>query len=196
MSDHDEQRRAMRRELRERRAALSPEEQAAVSAAVGSQLAKIAALSRSPVVGGYRAIRGEVDIDAALSRLHDDGAMVTVPRVSGDHMDFLPWTSGSETITGSFGIDEPINGEPVQFSRHDVVLVPLVAFDETGQRLGQGGGFYDRAITAAGAARPLLIGVAHAFQQVRSVPVEAWDMPLDAVVTEERVHEFRAGCLS
>jgi 5-formyltetrahydrofolate cyclo-ligase len=196
MSDHAEQRRAMRRELRQRRAALSPEEQAAVSAAVGSQLAKIAALSRSPVVGGYRAIRGEVDIDAALSRLHDDGAMVTVPRVSGDHMDFLPWTSGSETITGSFGIDEPINGEPVQFSRHDVVLVPLVAFDETGQRLGQGGGFYDRAIAAAGAARPLLIGVAHAFQQVRSVPVEAWDMPLDAVVTEERVHEFRAGCLS
>ena len=196
MSDHAERRRAMRRELRQRRAALSPEEQAAVSAAVGSQLAKIAALSRSPVVGGYRAIRGEVDIDAALSRLHDDGAMVTVPRVSGEHMDFLPWTSGSETITGSFGIDEPIHGEPVQFSRHDVVLVPLVAFDETGQRLGQGGGFYDRAIAAAGAARPLLIGVAHAFQQVRSVPVEAWDMPLDAVVTEERVHEFRAGCLS
>ena len=196
MSDHAERRRAMRRELRQRRAALSPEEQAAVSAAVESQLAKIAALSRSPVVGGYRAIRGEVDIDAALTRLHDDGAMVTVPRVSGDHMDFLPWTSGSETITGSFGIDEPINGEPVQFSRHDVVLVPLVAFDETGQRLGQGGGFYDRAIAAAGAARPLLIGVAHAFQQVRSVPVEAWDMPLDAVVTEERVHEFRAGCLS
>lgn len=196
MSDHAERRRAMRRELRQRRAALSPEEQAAVSAAVESQLAKIAALSRSSVVGGYRAIRGEVDIDAALSRLHDDGAMVTVPRVSGDHMDFLPWTSGSETITGSFGIDEPINGEPVQFSRHDVVLVPLVAFDETGQRLGQGGGFYDRVIAAAGAARPLLIGVAHAFQQVRSVPVEAWDMPLDAVVTEERVHEFRAGCLS
>ena len=47
-----------------------------------------------------------------------------------------------------------------------MVLVPLVAFDETGQRLGQGGGFYDRAIAAAGAARPLLIGVAHAFQQV------------------------------
>ena len=53
-----------------------------------------------------------------------------------------------------------------------------------------------RKLAPAGAGRPLLIGVAHAFQQVRSVPVEAWDMPLDAVVTEERVHEFRAGCLS
>ena len=117
MSDHDEQRRAMRRELRERRSALSPEEQAGVSAAVERRLAQIAALRRSPVVGGYRAIRGEVDIDAALTSLHAGGTLVTVPRVSGDRMDFLPWTSVSETITGSFGIDEPINGEPVQSPR-------------------------------------------------------------------------------
>ena len=196
MRDHAEQRRAMRGELRERRAALSPKEQDDVSAAVGTRLAGIAVLERAQVVGGYRAIRGEVGLDAALTRLHEGGAMVTVPRVSGDRMDFLPWTSASETVAGSFGISEPLNGVPVQLSQHDVVLVPLVAFDETGQRLGQGGGFYDRVIAAAGAARPLLIGVAHAFQQVRSVPVEAWDMPLDAVVTEEHVHEFRAGCLS
>ena len=196
MSDHAEQRRAMRVELRERRAALSPKEQADVAVAVRTRLARIVALERAQVVGGYRAIRGEVDLDAALTRLHDAGAMVTVPRVSGVRLDFLPWSPTSETVAGSFGIDEPINGEPLPLTQHDVVLVPLVAFDDTGQRLGQGGGFYDRAIAAAGASRPLLIGVAHAFQQVRSVPVEAWDMPLDAVVTEERIHEFRAGCLS
>lgn len=196
MSDRTEQRRAMRVELRERRAGLSPREQADVAVAVRTRLARIVALERAQVVGGYRAIRGEVDLDAALTRLHDGGAMVTVPRVSGDRLDFMPWSPTSRTVAGSFGIDEPINGEPLPLSQHDVVLVPLVAFDETGQRLGQGGGFYDRAIAAAGASRPLLIGVAHAFQQVRSVPVEAWDMPLDAVVTEERVHEFRVGCLS
>jgi len=196
MSDHAEQRRAMRVELRERRAALSPKEQADVAVAVRTRLARIVALERAQVVGGYRAIRGEVDLDAALTRLHDAGAMVTVPRVSGVRLDFLPWSPTSETVAGSFGIDEPINGEPLPFTQHDVVLVPLVAFDETGQRLGQGGGFYDRAIAAAGASRPLLIGVAHAFQQVRSVPIEEWDMPLDAVVTEDCVHEFRVGCLS
>ena len=196
MSDHAEQRRAMRVELRERRAALSPKEQADVAVAVRTRLARIVALERAQVVGGYRAIRGEVDLDAALTRLHDAGAMVTVPRVSGVRLDFLPWSPTSETVAGSFGIDAPINGEPLPFTQHDVVLVPLVAFDETGQRLGQGGGFYDRAIAAAGASRPLLIGVAHAFQQVRSVPIEAWDMPLDAVVTEDCVHEFRVGCLS
>ena len=196
MNDHAEQRRAMRVELRERRARLSPKEQADVAVAVRTRLARIVGLERAQVVGGYRAIRGEVDLDAALTRLHDGGAMVTVPRVSGDRLDFLPWSPTSETVAGSFGIDEPINGEPLPLTQHDVLLVPLVAFDETGQRLGQGGGFYDRAIAAAGASRPLLIGVAHAFQQVKSVPVEAWDMPLDAVVTEERVHEFRVGCLS
>ncbi len=196
MSDHAERRRAIRRQLRERRAALSSIEQADVSAAVGTRLAGIAALERAQVVAGYRAIRGEVSLNAALTHLHDRGAMVTVPRVSGDHMEFLPWTPASRTIAGSFGIDEPTSGDPVPFSHHDVVLVPLVAFDEAGQRLGQGGGFYDRAIAAAGAARPLLIGVAHAFQQVDSVPVEPWDMPLDAVVTDERIHEFRTGCLS
>jgi 5-formyltetrahydrofolate cyclo-ligase len=196
MSDNAERRRAIRRELRDRRAALSPKDQASVSEAVGSRLAGIAALGRAQVVGGYRAIRGEVGLDAALGHLYEGGAMVTVPRVGGDRLDFLPWTPASEMVAGSFGIDEPINGDPVLFSLHDLILVPLVAFDETGQRLGQGGGFYDRAIADAGAARPILIGVAHAFQQVRSVPLEAWDMPLDAVVTEERVHEFRAGCLS
>ena len=196
MSDHAELRRAIRGELRERRAALSPKEQTDAAAAVGTRLAGLVALDRARVIGGYRSIRGEVDLDTALTRLHEGGAMVTVPRVSGDRMDFLPWTSASETVAGSFGIDEPVNGKPLQLFQHDVVFVPLVAFDETGQRLGQGGGFYDRAIADAGPTRPLLIGVAHAFQQVRSVPVEAWDMPLDAVVTEERVHEFRAGCLS
>ena len=196
MSDYAELRRAIRGELRKRRAALSPKEQADVAVAVRTRLARIVGLERAQVVGGYRAIRGEVDLDAALTRLHDGGAMVTVPRVSGDRMDFLPWTSASDTVAGSFGIDEPVNGKPLQLFQHDVVFVPLVAFDETGQRLGQGGGFYDRAIADAGPTRPLLIGVAHAFQQVRSVPVEAWDMPLDAVVTEERVHEFRVGCLS
>ena len=196
MTDHAERRRVLRRELRERRAVLSSIEQADVSAAVATRLAGLAALERAQVVGGYRAIRGEVGLDATLTHLAEGGALVTVPRVSRNRMDFLPWSPASETVTGCFGINEPISGDPVLLSRHDVVLVPLVAFDETGQRLGQGGGFYDRAIADAAAVRPLLIGVAHAFQQVDSVPVEAWDVPLDAVITEECVHEFQAGCLS
>ncbi|MEO0495669.1 MAG: 5-formyltetrahydrofolate cyclo-ligase [Actinomycetota bacterium] len=195
MTELADRRRAMRLVLRERRAVLSDEDMAAASMAVMARLARIPVLERAQLVGGYRGIRGEVDIDAALTLMLDRGAIVTVPRVDGERMDFLPWLPGAASIAGSFGIDEPVEGDPVPFSRHDVVLVPLVAFDELGQRLGQGAGFYDRAIAQSGIDRPLLIGVAHAFQQVESVPVEPWDMPLDAVVTEERIHEFRPGAL-
>ncbi|MEM8705105.1 MAG: 5-formyltetrahydrofolate cyclo-ligase [Actinomycetota bacterium] len=195
MTDLADRRRAMRLVLRERRAALDEDDHAAASMAVMARLARLPVLERAQLVGGYRGIRGEVDIDAALTLLSERGTVVTVPRVEGEQMAFLPWFPEAATIAGSFGIDEPVEGDAVPFGSHDVVLVPLVAFDADGQRLGQGGGFYDRAIAGAGDARPLLIGVAHAFQQVESVPVEPWDMPIDAVVTEERIHEFRPGCL-
>ncbi len=96
---------------------------------------------------------------------------------------------------GAFGIPEPVAAQTVPLGRHDVVLAPLVAFDETGRRLGQGGGYYDRAITKTGAARPVLVGVAHAFQRVDELPDERWDVPLDAVVTDAGILEFRAGVL-
>ncbi|MEM8708305.1 MAG: 5-formyltetrahydrofolate cyclo-ligase [Actinomycetota bacterium] len=195
MTDLADRRRAMRLVLRERRAALDADDQAAASMAVMARLARLRVLERAELVAGYRGIRGEVDIDAALALLRERSTVVTVPRVEGDRMAFLPWFPEAATIAGSFGIDEPVEGDPVAFGRHDVVLVPLVAFDSMGQRLGQGGGFYDRAIASVGDQRPLLVGIAHAFQQVDSVPVEPWDMPLDAVVTEEQVHEFRPGCL-
>ena len=195
MSDLADRRRAMRLVLRERRAALDEDDQAAASMAVMARLARLPILERAQLVAGYRGIRGEVDIDAALTLMIERGTVVTVPRVERHAMSFLPWLPEAATIAGSFGIDEPIEGEPVPFGFHDVVLVPLVAFDGRGQRLGQGGGFYDRAIAGCADPRPTLIGVAHAFQQVEEVPTEPWDMPLDAVVTEDAVHEFRPGSL-
>lgn len=184
----------MRRLLRRRRADLPAEDQAAAAMAVLARLTPVAALRQARTVAGYRAIRGEIDIDAMLSLLVEQGVRVTVPRVEGTDMAFVPWRPDDETVAGSFGIAEPVGGEPVGFADHDVVLVPLVAFDEEGRRLGQGGGFYDRAIGDA-ERRPILIGVAHAFQQVERVPTEPWDQSLDAVVTEDAIHEFRPGVL-
>ena len=79
------------------------------------------------------------------------------------------------------------------FAEHAVVLAPLVAFDRVGNRLGQGGGYYDRAIGSCAEFRPVIIGVAHAFQEVDAVPVERWDEPIDAVVTERSMVEFTPG---
>lgn len=185
----------MRLVLRERRAALDEDEQAAASMAIMARLARLPVLRDAPLVAGYRAVRGEIDIDAALALLAERGTVVTVPRVVGEHLEFIPWSPEAETIAGSFGIAEPLGGEPVPFRRHTAVLTPLVAFDRQGQRLGQGGGFYDRAMAMAGEERPVMIGVAHAFQQVERIPAEPWDQPLDAVVTEDEIVEFRPGSI-
>ncbi len=183
----------MRLALRDQRAKLSADDLAAASRAVVARLLSQPQVRKATIISGYRAVRGEIDIDTALLRLRDGGATVTVPRVAGEGMEFLPWIPDLVAAPGSFGIQEPVGGEPIPFRRHDVALVPLVAFDVTGQRLGQGGGFYDRAIARAGADRPQLIGIAHSFQQVDEVPTEPWDQRLDAVITEEQVMEFASG---
>ena len=195
VSDTHGIRSALRLELRRRRAGLDDDDQAAASMAVMARLARIPALRRAGLVAGYRAVRGELDIDAALILLAERGASVTVPRVHGEHLEFVRWHADDPARPGPFGIPEPMTDAIVPLRLHDVVLAPLVAFDDLGNRLGHGGGHYDRALTGCGADRPVVIGIAHSFQQVPRLTVEAWDIPIDAVVTEEAVLEFRAGCL-
>jgi len=163
--------------------------------AVVARLARLGVFSSADLIAGYRAVRGELDIDAAMALLASRGATITVPRVVGEHLEFVPWDMEGVTIEGPFGIPEPVDGHPRPLVSHDVVLAPLVAFDCFGHRLGQGGGFYDRALGRRTGAKPVFIGIAHAFQEIESLPIEKWDVPLDAVVTEEAVTEFRSGCL-
>jgi len=137
-------------------------------------------------VAAYRAVRGEIPLDALLDGPRREA--FTVPRVVGDDLEFVAWCEGQSFAPGSFGIPEPVDGEAVAFADHDAVLVPLTAFDGRCRRLGQGGGFYDRALASlpSGAAtgRPAAIGVAYSFQQVARVPEDRWDVPLDAVATD------------
>ncbi len=160
--------------------------------AVMARLARLPILRSADTIAGYRAVRGELDVDAALTLLAERGARITIPRVAGEHLEFVCWDPVDDTTPGSFGIPEPIGDRTVPLSAHDVVLVPLVAFDADGHRLGQGGGFYDRALARA-TPRPVVIGIAHSFQQVDSIPTEQWDVPIDAVVTEDHILEFRPG---
>ena len=137
-------------------------------------------------VAAYRAVRGEVPLDELLDGERRE--VFTLPRVVGDDLEFVAWHAGQTFAPGAFGIPEPVGGELVAFADHDVVLVPLTAFDGRCHRVGQGGGFYDRALGSlparTGRSRPAAIGVAYAFQQVDEVPRDSWDVPLDAVVTE------------
>ena len=177
----------LRADMRTRRAGLSPVDVAAAGAAVVRRLQSLPAMTVARRVASYRAVRGEIPLDGLLDGERRE--TLTLPRVLGDDLEFVAWHAGLTFEPGAFGIPEPVGGELVAFADHDVVLVPLTAFDRSCHRLGQGGGFYDRALAALapGAARPVTVGVAHSFQQVGEVPRDPWDVPLDAVVTDTGV---------
>ena len=188
----------LRAEMRSRRAGLSPATVAEAGAAVARRLESFPTVAEARRVAAYRAVRGEIPLDALL-----DGArreMYTLPRVVGDDLEFVAWCEGQSFAPGSFGIPEPVDGEVVVFAAHDAVLVPLTAFDGRCHRLGQGGGFYDRALASlpsgAGAPRPAAIGVAYSFQQVDRVPQDRWDVPLDAVATDAGIVIADGGLLA
>ena len=185
-------RRALRLEMRRRRAALDADDQAVAAMAVMTRLARLPILRGPGPVAGYRAVRGEVDVEAALVLLTGRGTAISLPRVRGEHLEFVRWGPGADLAPGPFAIPEPVGDDLVPLRSHVAVLAPVVAFDGAGHRLGQGGGYYDRALAGPG-PRPVLIGVAHAVQEVEAVPTEPWDVALDAVVTEEGVVEFTAG---
>lgn len=186
----------LRADMRTRRAGLSPADVAAAGAAVVRRLESLPAIAEADRVAAYRAVRGEIPLDGLLDGERRE--TLTLPRVVGDGLEFVAWHAGLTFEPGAFGIPEPVGGELVAFADHDVVLVPLTAFDGGCHRLGQGGGFYDRALAEVppGSARPVPVGVAYSFQQVGEVPRDAWDVPLDAVVTDTGVVVAAGGRLA
>ena len=155
------------------------------------------ALRRARCIAAYLAHRGELSCEPIIEWALGRGKTVLLPVVTGRHMRFAPYRPGDTLVSNRWGILEPDRrpGRWVSARRPGVVLLPLVAFDGAGNRLGQGGGYYDRAFAFRNAARhwrrPLLVGLAYSFQRIDKLDAKPTDVPLDAVVTERRIHEFR-----
>ena len=139
-------------------------------------------LSLSGIVASYRPIGSEIDPTALEEAAAAAGGTLVFPRVEGvGLMRFLHPQVYADWEEGPYGIIQPRSHCPALTP--DVAIVPLVAFDRMGHRLGQGGGYYDRALTAAPNA--FRLGIAWSVQEVDAVPVESWDVPLHAVITEQ-----------
>lgn len=141
------------------------------------------------VVAGYLAHRGEIDLGPTLKLLNDLGWQIVLPVCAAKaQMNFSPWSPGDELTPNRYGIDEPTSPSvyPVTI---DVVLTPGVGFDDRGARLGNGVGYYDRFFARCFELEhnPLRIGVGHEFQVVDEVPTEQWDVPMDMVITPDRI---------
>lgn len=144
-------------------------------------------LTKDTVVGGYHALPDEADPALLLERLVELGCHVAYPRVAGKGLplEFHRVPDGEVLAPGVFGIHEPLDSWPRVTP--NVLLVPLLAFDPCGHRLGYGGGFYDRTIAALNVPA---IGIAYAGQEVPSLPAEVHDRRLAMVLTERGLRRF------
>jgi 5-formyltetrahydrofolate cyclo-ligase len=155
----------------------------AVAAATAHLLAEIGPASGRAITG-YMPIRTELDPLPAMTALHEEGARIAVPVIAGKGLplDFREWTPGCRLIEGPFGAMIPETGD---WLTPDTLIVPLVGFDADCNRLGYGGGFYDRTLARLKAHAPTrAIGFAFAAQELPPLPVEPTDIALDAIVTE------------
>jgi len=140
-------------------------------------------LSDRTPVGGYWPIRSEVDPRPLMEALLERGQDVALSQILHPHLSFRLWQPGDVLVKGGFGVREPGPDAPEVFPV--ALLVPLVAFDRRGGRIGYGKGHFDRAIAALEDKHPILtVGLAYSVQEIERVPVEPHDRLLDAIITE------------
>ena len=144
-------------------------------------------IPKGSVVGGYHALPDEADPVLLLERLVELGCHIAYPRVAGKGLplEFHRIPDGEVLAPGAFGIHEPLDIWPR--ATPAVLLVPLLAFDASGHRLGYGGGFYDRTLALL---KVPAIGIAYAGQEAASLPHQAHDRTLDMVLTEQGIRRF------
>lgn len=185
---------ALRTALRRARRALDPRQQAQASAGLCRVIASLSAFRRARRIAFYRADGGEIDPHPALELAAALGKACYLPvlhPLGHNKLYFVRYDASEPLFPNRFGIPEPRLRSPTAIWSLDVIFVPLVAFDAAGNRLGQGAGFYDRSLArlrGKPARRPLLIGLAHGFQQVPQLHPTPWDVPLHGVATEHSFH--------
>lgn len=181
----------IRRSCLERRAGLPASRHACLSRQAQQRLADLALFRQAQTLALYCPIRAELDTRWLLQQAREAGLRVGLPRVQGDQLHFLRCDNPATLCPGCFGVPEPMAGELLLPEQFDVVVVPGVAFDRRGGRLGYGKGFYDRFLCQC---RPdaMRIGLGFSFQLLPQLPCEPHDVPLQALVTEKEVLFFHA----
>ena len=188
------QRRQLRMELRERRRRLPAPQRIAAADALAGHLLVLPFAPQEGYVSGYWAMDGEIALHAWQLRL-PAGCVYCLPVLCDDQvLRFAPWRSGDPLVSNRYGIPEPdvAAASLLDATELSLVVLPLVGFDSRGNRLGMGGGWYDRsfAFRHERAAPPYLVGVGFALQQIEVAQPQAWDVRLDAVCTESGSFDF------
>ena len=186
--------RAVRRAAIERRDLLSEGERAAKSERIVEHVLALPEVAAAGTVMAFWSFGSEVQTSALIERLHQAGTRVVLPRVADGELATVAYRPGDPVAATSFGAMEPLGVELVPAEEVDVVIVPGVAFDRRGGRVGYGGGFYDRLFARTPSVPA--VAVAFAVQLVDEVPQGRGDSLVDVIVTEDEVirpgHEKRS----
>ncbi|QDX31458.1 5-formyltetrahydrofolate cyclo-ligase [Dickeya poaceiphila] len=178
----------IRQQVRQRRRALSSDQQADFSRQAAERVMEHARLGDARRVAVFLSFDGELNTQPLIEMLWQRQKQVYLPVLHPfcrGHLLFLLYAPDTELVWNRLKIQEPRLDvrQVLPVEQLDVLLTPLVAFDANGQRLGMGGGFYDRTLQHWQARGPYPIGLAHDCQQVDALPVESWDVPLPEIIT-------------
>ncbi|MDO6461767.1 5-formyltetrahydrofolate cyclo-ligase [Granulosicoccaceae sp. 1_MG-2023] len=145
-------------------------------------------------LAAYQAVRNEASPAAILSLAQQLGKTTYLPLVRGETLRFAPVGPDTRYISGKFGIPVPDVAEETLRSAGelDLIIMPMLAFDRLGHRIGMGGGFYDKTLAGSDVKRrtPFLLGLAYSWQRVDTLPANPWDVPLHAALTESALYDF------
>lgn len=188
------QRSQIRKTVRAKRNALSSLAQTIAAQDIVEQIQKLPQFQSAQNIALYLSADGELDTHPLIELCWSRNKNVYLPVLhpfSAGHLLFIHYTHETKMVENRFNIQEPQldKTKVLPINQFDIIFTPLVAFDSTGQRLGMGGGYYDRSLekwykTGKGA---LPIGIAHDCQQVNMIPSEKWDIPLPTIVTPSKV---------
>lgn len=189
----------LRRDLRARRNALTPEDQRLAAKRLASNLVGTRLFLTSRRIACYLPNDGEIDTAAVIKhirRLRKSCYLPVLSRLSHDRLWFAEAGPKTRLVPNRFGIPEPVvkSRDLVRAQKLDLILMPLVGFDNQGNRLGMGGGFYDRSLEflrhRSRWRKPHLLGIAYDFQRVNGLTADPWDVPLAGVITDQAVYLY------
>lgn len=184
-------RKTLRKALRSKRNALSPELQRAASHAIAETLLSLT--KPNDVVALYLANDGEISPNLAITELQNQQRVCLLPVMHSfrkGYLNFQRFMPDTVMTPNSFDILEPKLNAADTFALQDIdyIFMPLVGFDDQGNRMGMGGGFYDRTLSHLNSlpSSPKLVGLAHDCQQVEQLPIQSWDVPIDLIITPSK----------
>jgi 5-formyltetrahydrofolate cyclo-ligase len=192
----EEKNKEVRKKLKAKRKTLSPTTIANAAISISQNIWQLPELKRAKNIGCYIGVNGEASCAEFMRNAYTRKKRIFVPVLRKTNMEFYRLFPDSQLQNNQFNIPEPVHIEqnlmPAQ--NLSVILVPLLAFDLSGNRLGMGGGYYDKLLSFTKRRdkfrRPLLIGMAYDFQQTDKISANHWDIPMHIVATETQCYRF------